>query len=133
MKFRNMYFVLLLLGLIMPCSIQIDAATQDLSLLAQKITLNGNAVKRTRGGKKTVSLSYEDEDLVNIINYLSALRNVNVVLPIGANAINVKVTLDIKDKLSITEAWDILITLLDLAGYSLFSKENVYSLSLIHI
>lgn len=59
---------------------------------------------------------YENEDIISIINQLAALKNVNVVFPPG-DTLNVKVTLHIDQKITLSQAWNILNTLLDVAGF----------------
>ena len=66
--------------------------------------------------------------MIDIINFLAAEKEINVVLPMGANAINAKVTLHLEDKISVDEAWDILYTILDIAGYSMIAKEQTYNI-----
>jgi len=84
-----------------------------------------NTVRPTQ---KMISLYLENEDLVDLINYLASVKEVNVVLPMFADAINAKVTLHLEEKVTIDQAWDILYTLLDLAGYSMIAKEDTYNI-----
>jgi general secretion pathway protein D len=60
--------------------------------------------------------NYDNEDVINIINQLAALKDLNVIFPPG-DILNVKVTLHMEKKVTVTEAWDILNTLLDVAGF----------------
>jgi len=83
---------------------------------------------RRRHPNRMISFYFDNEDLIDIINFLAAEREVNVVLPTGANTINAKVTLHLEDKISVEEAWDILYTLLDIAGYSMIAKEETYNI-----
>jgi len=76
--------------------------------------------------EQTVAINYDNEDLVDIINHLSALKGVNIMLPQGANAIAAKVTLRIQEKLALSEAWKLLYTLLDIAGYSIEPRPDMY-------
>lgn len=69
--------------------------------------------------EQMIAFSYKNEDIINIINSLAALKDVNVILPQAANAINAKVTLHLDKKLTVNEAWDLLVTLLDTAGFSI--------------
>ena len=73
---------------------------------------------RRRHLKQDVSLYLDNEPLVDLINFLAAEKEINIILPVGANAITSSVTLHLEDKVSIDEAWDILYTLLDIAGYA---------------
>lgn len=78
--------------------------------------------------EKLISFYFDNEDLIDIINFLASQKEVNIVLPMGANAINVKVTLHLEEKVTIDEAWHILYTLLDIAGYSMIAKEDTYNI-----
>src|SRR5438552_2963350 len=82
--------------------------------------------KKRKKGKKTIKFSYTNEDIVNVINYLAAEKGVNIMLPHGANAITGKLTLNIDEKLTLDEAWDKLTTILDVAGYALFPRDDMY-------
>lgn len=77
--------------------------------------------------KKIISFNYDNENLVDVINYLAAEKNINIVLPMGAKAITSKLTLHIEEKMTLTEAWDFLYTILDIAGYSLIPKDDIYT------
>ncbi|HEB41717.1 MAG TPA: hypothetical protein ENI08_01690, partial [Candidatus Dependentiae bacterium] len=66
--------------------------------------------------EQTFMFHYDNEDLVNVINELAAEKEVNVILPQGPNAINAKLTLHVDKKLSIEQAWELLLTILDVAG-----------------
>jgi general secretion pathway protein D len=59
---------------------------------------------------------YDNENIITIINQLAALKNVNVVFPPG-DTLNVKVTLHIDQKITLSQAWNILNTLLDVADF----------------
>lgn len=63
-----------------------------------------------------VNFNYENQDIINIINELAALKNLNIILPPG-DLPTVKVTLHIDKKITVTQAWNLLNTLLDVAGY----------------
>lgn len=98
--------------------------------LKKSITLANNVINKSNTKRKKrnadISFVFKDEDLVDIINMLAAKKGVNIVLPTGANAINAKVNLNINHKLTLDEAWDMLYSLLDIAGYSLIPKQDLY-------
>lgn len=91
-------------------------------LLATKIH---DSSKKNRKSA-TISFVFNNEELVDIINMLAAKKAVNIILPTGANAINAKISLSIPQKLTLQEAWDLLYTILDIAGYSLVPKKDLY-------
>lgn len=83
---------------------------------------------RRRHSKQNISLYLNNEPIIDLINFLAAEKEINVILPVGANAINSNITLHLEDKVSIDEAWDILYTVLDIAGYSMIAKEETYNI-----
>lgn len=68
--------------------------------------------------------NYENEDIITIINTLATLKNINVIFPPG-DILNVKVTLHMDKKVTLTQAWDILNTLLDVAGFFIVPQGSV--------
>ena len=76
--------------------------------------------------EKTIVFHYDNEDLVNVINELAAQKEVNVILPQGPNVINVKLTLHVDKKLNLEQAWELLLTILDVAGFSVVPKNDLF-------
>jgi general secretion pathway protein D len=75
-----------------------------------------------------VPFSYVNEDIVNIINSLEGLLKKGVLLPQGANALNVKLTYTSTVEYTPEEAWDLLLSFLDMAGYSVIEKSCFYQI-----
>jgi general secretion pathway protein D len=108
---------------------QMYAQDESHHVLQDKIAENGTKKpSHRRASSPLISMYFNDEDLIDIINFLASEKGVNVVLPMGTNAINSKVTLHLEEKVTIDEAWDILYTLLDLAGYSMIAKDQTYNI-----
>jgi general secretion pathway protein D len=82
--------------------------------------------KKSRG--KRFSFDYHDVPLVNVINELSSELDYNIVLPQGANAIKEKVTLHLDKEYTLKEAWNILLTILDEAEYTVVPKKNIFTI-----
>jgi general secretion pathway protein D len=76
----------------------------------------------------TIPFSYTNEDIVNIINHLSGVLGKNVLLPQGANSINIKLTYISDLLLTPPEAWDLLLSFLDTAGYSVIEKNDTFQI-----
>jgi len=74
----------------------------------------------------SIKIKWDNEDLLDIIHRFTALKGVNIQLPQGANAIANKVTLTIEEKITLDEAWKLLYTLLDDAGYTMEPKGDMY-------
>ncbi len=118
MKKHALYLLLIILSLPSALLAELSKSIK----LAEKVTGKSKQKKR----KAEISFLFKDEDLVDIINMLAAKKGVNIVLPTGANAIKEKVNLNIDHKLTLTEAWDMLYSLLDIAGYSMIPKKDLY-------
>lgn len=71
-----------------------------------------------------ISFNYENEDITNIISTLATLKNVNVIFP-PAEMLNAKVTLHIDEKITLSQAWNLLNTLLDVAGFFIVPQGNM--------
>ena len=71
-----------------------------------------------------ISFKYENEDIANIITALAAPKNINVIFPPGEIP-NTKVTLHIDEKITLSQAWNLLNTLLDVAGFFIVPQGNL--------
>jgi general secretion pathway protein D len=76
--------------------------------------------------KKTLQFNFDATELVDVISIIAAEQEVNIILPMGANAINAKVTLHMDQAIPIEQAWILLHTLLEMTGYSLIQKHDTY-------
>jgi general secretion pathway protein D len=74
----------------------------------------------------TIEFNYVNEDITNIINSLATKKGVNVIIPLGANALANKVTLSLSNRITLDEAWAFLQTFLDLSGYSMIPRGDMY-------
>jgi general secretion pathway protein D len=96
-------------------------AISDQAAIMQKIDASAS--------DSLISVSYENEDLVTIINQLAAQSGNNILLPQGGLALKEKVTLHLPEKVSIEHAWSALLpTILDTAGFTIYKKGNTYSI-----
>lgn len=79
-----------------------------------------------------VSFNFTNKPLIEIINLLADLKNINIILPQGVNAIKIDQTITYKpindDNISLLEAWNLLKTFLELSGYSIIEKENIFTI-----
>lgn len=75
-----------------------------------------------------ILFSFKEEPLVDVITMVAKERGINIVMPAGNDAITSKLTLHIERPLSNDEAWDMLHTILDVAGYSLVLRGSMYAI-----
>ncbi len=77
----------------------------------------------------TISFNYDDEDLVNVIDYIASKKEINLLYPTRAEEkISGKFSWHLDKKVTIDEAWNLLATILDVAGYSIVPKESYYEI-----
>ncbi len=84
--------------------------------------------KKTKPCNKKIEFNYKEEDLSKIINQLASLKNINVILPQPPIKFSAKFTFYKEDKITVDEAWTILITALDIAGFSIIKKDDIYQI-----
>jgi len=102
---------------------------EDISITSQVKTPkkeDGKPKAQKKSYENLVRFDYNQEDLLNIINELAAKKGANIILPSGPNAINAKVTLHFDEKITLTQAWNMLYTLLEIAGYSLIPRGDMF-------
>ena len=88
----------------------------------------GKNKKDISNKKKSFAFKFTDESLIDVINTVAEKKHVNVALPAEANAITAKITISVEEKMSIDEAWDFLIKVLDIAGYSVVPSSGIYQI-----
>ncbi len=67
--------------------------------------------------RNDIYLNFENSSLANVVNYMAELRNINL-LPDKALA-DIKVSLTIREPLTVDGAWNIFLTLLEVSGFSI--------------
>lgn len=77
-----------------------------------------------------VSFDYTNESLVNIVNQLAAKQGINILFPQDLQKLEFEVSLNLPQKISISKAWGIVNTFLEIAGYTLVPKGLNYEITL---
>ena len=81
-------------------------------------------VKETQS-TQLVSFDLNEEKLLDIVNKLAGLKQVNILLPNDQKKLGeTTVTFKLGYKISVSKAWEMMITMLDIAGYALISHNN---------
>lgn len=93
---------------------------------AQAVLIEREPLKK--GKNRLINFDFSGEELVNIINFLASKKNVNIIFPQGDAAIKSKLTLKLAERITLNEAWNILQTILNLAGYVMVPNNNGYSI-----
>ncbi len=82
--------------------------------------------RNSSGSKKDIYLNFENTDLINFVNYMAELRQINLLPDKGLEGS--KVSLTIRDPLSLDGAWKIFLTVLEMAGFSLIQVGDLYKI-----
>jgi type II secretion system protein D len=77
--------------------------------------------------KKNFLFQFENKDLVDIINLIAAEKGINIVLP-QKPPIDAKITFYVPEKITIDEAWNLLYTILDVAGYAIKPQGDMFAI-----
>ena len=91
---------------------------------ANKKDTNGK-VSQKNEPKQNIYINFEEESLTEIINQLAKLKNVNIILP-QPNTITQKVTFFKEKPVTKEEAFNLLYSILDYAGYSLIEQKGTF-------
>lgn len=97
----------------------------NMSLVAKNIETKDNAFNIC--SSKKILLNYKDEELSTIINKIAAIKNINILFPQDEN-FSVKLNYSSKDETTIDEAWNFILTVLDIAGYNGVFKKDIYQI-----
>ena len=72
---------------------------------------------------KDIYLNFDNADLVNFVNYISELKKINLVT--DPKIAGSKVSLTIRDPLSVEEAYNIFLTVLEMSGFTIVEVGHV--------
>ncbi len=83
--------------------------------------------KKSRSlGKKKIIFSFKEKDLSEIIEEMAAFKEINIVLPQGKDALKGKLTFQYDKKITMDEAWNVLLSILEGAGISILPHGSMY-------
>ncbi|MCF7900380.1 hypothetical protein K9K77_02620 [Candidatus Babeliales bacterium] len=97
-------------------------ATQLHDKTTVKNILNTKIKEENNTKEKMVWFRYNDVPLATIVNELATQLNINIMLPSGANALTTKVTFEFSHKISLHKAWQYVITLLKISGFTIIPR-----------
>ncbi len=105
------------------CTSMGDAATQPI--------MPNNPITAEKSQKKEsaelISFNYSEEELVNVINFIATKKGVNLLLPTKSeDKVTGKLTWQLDEKVTIDKAWNLLQTIVSIAGYSMIPYPTYY-------
>lgn len=69
-----------------------------------------------------ITFDYTNESLINIINQLAVYQGINILFPADEKKVDVEVTLNYPNKITLEEGWSIVNTFLEIAGFNIVPK-----------
>lgn len=75
--------------------------------------------------KKNIYLDFENSDLKSFINYIGDIRNIDIVCDKAVDA--AKISLSMRSPVTRDGAWNVFLTVLDMAGFSIVNNGMIYS------
>lgn len=86
---------------------------------------NTKTISDKKTPQKTIWFRYKDAPLVDLVNDMAKLRNINIMLPQGGTSLTAKVTFELPHKITVERAWQYMITLLDIAGFTIVARQDM--------
>ena len=74
--------------------------------------------------ERNIYLNFENAELANFINYISEIKNINLIPDKSLEG--VKISLTIREPLTIDRAWNVFLTVLEMANFSIIKNGDVY-------
>lgn len=114
-RFKFIYLIILILkfNIVLPEEISIQLANTPATTQEQPANELSD-----------IYLNFENANLLSVVNYLCEEKKINIVP--NKNLENIKVSLTTKETLTLTKAWNILLTLLEINGYTIINVDNLY-------
>lgn len=103
------------------------ASTLFLNILTQT---NDTVTQKTDDGEQLIYFNFDGEKLLDIIDRLTAYKQINLLLPADQkNLAETTITFKVPHKIKISDAWEMTITLLDIAGFATIKRnQNLYKI-----
>ena len=74
--------------------------------------------------KKNIYLNFENTSLANFVNYIAEMKKMNLIPDKGLT--DAKVSLSIRDPLTVDGAWTVFLTVIEMAGFTIVKAGDVY-------
>ncbi len=80
--------------------------------------------KESNNSNKDIYLNFDNADLYNFVNYIAEIKKMNLVVDKTIEA--AKISLTIRDPLTADGAWNVFLTVLEMAGFSIIQVGDLY-------
>ncbi len=120
MFIKKILFFLILFSI---STLEIKAQKKNASVKKNNASkkLSQNSIENKE--KKDIYLNFENTELSNFVNYIAELKNINLIPDDKLKG--QKVSLTIREPLSVNGAWNVFLTVLEMGGFSIIKKGDV--------
>lgn len=124
MNIKNILFIFLFSTTSLICAKEIKNI--DIEQTENKITdtINENNDNAEELNEKNIYLNFENSEISNFINYIAEIKKINLIPDKSLEG--VKVSLTIREPLDVDGAWNVFLTVLEMAGYSIVKIGDVH-------
>ena len=91
-----------------------------------ELSLQDKKTKKDKLSQKEIYLNFENSSLANFINYIAEIKNLNLIP--DPKVADTKISLTIRKPLSIEGAWNVFLTVIEMAGYSIIKIGNLHKI-----
>ncbi|MCL4379876.1 hypothetical protein M1466_00070 [Candidatus Dependentiae bacterium] len=93
-------------------------------VMAEAVVISNTPSENNEKNKQIV-FHLQDEKLIDVVNRIAALKKINIVAPQGDTKFTeIKVNFRMPYKISLEKAWEMTVSMLRVAGYSVVPKKN---------
>ena len=98
-----------------------------LILIAALVFLSSTAILASE--QETIPFNIQNEPLIDIVNRLSAQKNLNIIFPVDQAGLQVKVNFPLPERISPQRAWEFMETFLQMAGFIITPKADDFAIT----
>lgn len=121
---KSLFVCIVSICTLSPLYCQNTTDQQDVSAPSTELRINSALAEEDAVEVADILFRHENEEISNIISKLATRKNVNVIFPPG-DVLNIKVTLHLDEKITLSQAWNLLNTLLDVAGFFIVTQGSM--------
>lgn len=105
-----------------------EPTNEQLSALLDKKL--GSATQSLTSSEPLIYFNLRDEKLFDLVNRLAAQKQINIMLPADLKKLTeTTVNFKIPYKITLSRAWQMLVTMLDIAGFAVIPDQNLYAIT----
>lgn len=114
-----------------------ELSSLEMGLSDQEVILNSNQIDLAKlpvelqpkkdtdaDSEKNIFLNFDNADLTSFVNYMAEIKKLNLITDKSLDS--AKISLSVRDPLNANGAWNIFLTVIEMAGFSIIKIGDVY-------